>query len=367
MRNRPTSWSNLLLKFGVRRRSQTKGVSCFYRKLRFEKFEDRRVLATFTVTNTGDGVVTGPEDQPGTLRQAVFDAENTLGPDTIEFQSGLTGAILLTQGQLTITDSVEINGPGAEVLTINQTTANANVFLTNGIVTIAGLTITGGNTSGPMFSGAINASGSFTLLDSIVSGNSGTNIATAGIHAYVGIGQQLIIKNSIIENNYSTTGESALFVLNEGLVLIENSLIAYNTMGSDPVEVFVKADESRATIRIKQFESGVTRVVDSTISGNRNYVGDGGGLYLDNNGTNEIINSTISNNLALFGGGGVRIHYFGGFVGTTTISHSTIVNNKVGDEDTALDGRGGGVSINMPGGLTMVPHHYREQYRSRRQ
>ena len=44
------------------------------RILRFESLEDRRVLTTFTVTNLNDATVTGPGNAPGTLRQAIYDA-----------------------------------------------------------------------------------------------------------------------------------------------------------------------------------------------------------------------------------------------------------------------------------------------------
>lgn len=79
MRSLPRSWGVLFAKLGfTRRNSRFKSASGIHRKLRFEQCEDRRMLATFTVTNTGDGVVNGPGDQPGTLRQAVFDSEVSL-------------------------------------------------------------------------------------------------------------------------------------------------------------------------------------------------------------------------------------------------------------------------------------------------
>ncbi len=68
--------------------------------------------ATFTVTSLNDS-------GPGSLRQAVLDANATFGPDTIEFQAGLTGTITLTTGEIQITDALTLNGPGAGVLAIS--------------------------------------------------------------------------------------------------------------------------------------------------------------------------------------------------------------------------------------------------------
>ncbi len=51
------------------------------RKLAFQPLEDRIVLSTFSVVNTLDG-------GPGSLRQAVMDANAQPGDDTITFGPG---------------------------------------------------------------------------------------------------------------------------------------------------------------------------------------------------------------------------------------------------------------------------------------
>ena len=62
----------------------------------FQRLEDRRLLATFTVTNTVDEVVMAAGDSPGSLRQAIFDANALAGADTITFDSSVfTGGCLL--------------------------------------------------------------------------------------------------------------------------------------------------------------------------------------------------------------------------------------------------------------------------------
>jgi hypothetical protein len=50
-----------------------------------EVLEERCVPTTFTVNNVSDGTVTGPGQLPGSLRQAVFDANGDMGNAIIQF------------------------------------------------------------------------------------------------------------------------------------------------------------------------------------------------------------------------------------------------------------------------------------------
>jgi hypothetical protein len=76
------------------------------------------MLAVFTVSNLDDEAVSMPGDAPGTLRQAIFDANATPAADTIVFADGLAGTILLTEGELEVTRALTITGPGAKQLTL---------------------------------------------------------------------------------------------------------------------------------------------------------------------------------------------------------------------------------------------------------
>ena len=80
---------------------------------RLEWLEGRTLLSTtFTVTNLHDS-------GDGSLRQAILDANTQSGADVIKFDSNLRGTITLTSGELDITTSLKINGPGADQLTIS--------------------------------------------------------------------------------------------------------------------------------------------------------------------------------------------------------------------------------------------------------
>ena len=81
-------------------------------------------LTVNSLGDAGDGTCdVAPEGC--TLRDAVDDANDNPSPDTILFQSGLTGTIQLDAGQLLIDDPVEILGPGAGALTVKAQTDGA--------------------------------------------------------------------------------------------------------------------------------------------------------------------------------------------------------------------------------------------------
>ena len=77
---------------------------------------------TYTVTTVVDHAVGSCSASDCTLREAVETANAHNGDDTIVFAGGLAGTITLQSdfgGQLLITDSVTITGPGARVLSVS--------------------------------------------------------------------------------------------------------------------------------------------------------------------------------------------------------------------------------------------------------
>ena len=97
--------------------------------------------ATFVVSNLNDS-------GRGSLRQAIADANDAAGADVITFQAGLTGTITLTSGQLEINDSVDIQGPGAETVTVDGNKQGCVFYLYSGSdlldITLSGLTVAHG-------------------------------------------------------------------------------------------------------------------------------------------------------------------------------------------------------------------------------
>jgi predicted outer membrane repeat protein len=175
--------------------------------LHFEVCEERNLLAIFSVTNLNDGVVTDQGDQPGTLRQAIFDANEAAGPDTIEFASTLSGTIALSgsAGEIAISDTLIINGLGANVLTIDAG-GNSRIFnienaSANPTIELKGLTLTGGTVSGP--GGAIRTTEDLTVRDSVVTGNSASG---RGGGIYVANGILNVIDTTISGNTSAFDG-----------------------------------------------------------------------------------------------------------------------------------------------------------------
>src|SRR5262249_54026238 len=99
--------------------------------------EDRTVPSTFTVLNLNNA---GPDSLPA----AISAATATPGHDVIRFANGLQGTINLAS-QLSITDSLTINGSGAGRITVSGAGATRVLSISSSAnVTLTDLTIANG-------------------------------------------------------------------------------------------------------------------------------------------------------------------------------------------------------------------------------
>jgi len=247
------------------------------------------MLAVFSVTNDLDGAVVAAGDLPGSLRQAIFDANVLAGADTINFGAGLTGStILLTLGQLTVSDDVTINGLGADVLTIDAQGGSRVLNVINADADISGLTLTGGNAS---FGGGINSDGGdLTLTAVTISGNTATSDGGGLRHFGIASGN-LSITDSTISDNVANFGGGIFAATSSDLTTTKATITA------------------------------------STISGNT--ATNGGGISVFN-GLTVIEHSTITLNEATLYGDGVW--NFGNSI-TRTEVRSSIIAGNVGNDD----------------------------------
>jgi len=130
---------------------------------RIEVLENRALLSLLVTSNADSG--------PGSLRAAIAAAPSGA---TIEFAKGIH-TITLTSGELAITKSLDIEGPGASKLTIsgNDTSRVFDIEGTMAVI-IAGLTITDGRADGttnhPGIGGAIYHNGEGNAAMSITGG-----------------------------------------------------------------------------------------------------------------------------------------------------------------------------------------------------
>ncbi len=268
------------------------------------------------------------------LREAILYSNDG---DTISFDASLSdGTILLSLGQLNIDKSLTIEGFADSKLTIDGNN-NSRVFNIddnfNQIVdvTIANLTITGGN-AGDQHGGGIRNEENLTINDSKITGNSarlGGGIYNYFFNAYE-YSSATTINNTVINNNFAESGGGAI----------------YNGQGDSNSTLHLKAstvtgnstDASGGGINNS---SGHIKISNSTINQNSALYSGGG---IDSDGTIKIVNSTISSNRADSGGG----FNTGGFDGgNATIINSTISGNTATTE-------GGGISLSSQYGTNNI-------------
>src|SRR5262249_48141202 len=127
-----------------------------------EALEDRTVLSTLTVLNNLD-------KGAGSLRDTIANASSG---DTIVFAPGLDGqTITLTSDQLTLTKSLDIEGPGSSLLAISGNDHNRVLPANPGLAgTLTGLTLTHGRSEeGNRFSAGAAGGGAILNDGSVLS------------------------------------------------------------------------------------------------------------------------------------------------------------------------------------------------------
>ena len=276
-------------------------------------------------------VTTLADSGPGSLRQAILDANKQPGPDVIDFARGLHGTIVLTSGALTITDSLTIQGQGAFWLTVNGNRASRifEIAGTGKFVTIAGLTIAQGLAQGTAYpgmgGGILQVNNSLTLSQVLLLNNRavGTLAPTAPSSA-----------------NASGMG-GGIFNMSGNLHVVDSAFISNQAVGGNAI-IGGPAGGAGLGGGIAN-EMGVLTIVNSALIGNEANGGDGGagsGGGISNNGALTVTNSTFFGNHALGGAGGSASGGGIGFQALTGPVQSTIQNSAfVGNQ--AIGGSGG--------------------------
>jgi hypothetical protein len=282
------------------------------------------------------------------LREAVEIANLNPDADEISFAPSLTAggpaAILLTMSELQITDSVKLNGPGSELLTIDAQSKSRifNISATAGDFTITGLTITGGQTTGANTAG----------METTYSGGGIRSLTT---------GQLTIGECTITDNRTAGNGAAGGGVFALGPVVIVASIVSNNTGAADGGGISSQADVSVNECVVAQNHAGLGGgggisarghvVIDrSVVSGNTTtgIVARGGGAY-STQGNITVASSAITDNRTMgnqIEGGGIATSF--STSGTVTITNSTISgNNTTGPENSGNVGGGGVFAIRV--------------------
>lgn len=243
-----------------------------------EELENRLLLATYTVINLNDAGA-------GSLRDAVAGANGAAGADVIEFDAAVRGTITLTTGQLTITDDLAVNGPGADQLAIANGGGFSRIFgFFAASASLSGVSITGGSLAAGVLAGAgLVNSGTLTLTSVTVSSNS--------------------------------AGSNGGGLYNEGTLTIVGSTFSGNSAGAAGGGIH---------------NIGTLTILNSTFW--ENQAADGGGVYSTD--TLTVRNSTIASST---GGRGVSI------AGGSGVVVSTIISGNAGGD---VSGTFAGGSIN---------------------
>ncbi|MGH9946571.1 MAG: choice-of-anchor Q domain-containing protein [Pyrinomonadaceae bacterium] len=279
-------------------------------------FSINAAAATFTVNqpdDAGDGVC----DATCTLRDAIDTANNSATDDAIIFDPSVSN-ITLTGFHLQIMNAngaLDINGPGADKLTIDGGGFSRLFYIENSTVRIAGLTLTGGNPGPSDSGGAIFAQGSITLERVFINGN------TAGANGggvFFDTGNHRIRNSTISGNTAGAVGGGGGFMNSSATVNVVNSTISANTAG------FGGGFSNL-------FSTSTTELRNVTITGNATTTGAGGGGFW-NQGTVNFGNSIVAGNSGAFSSPPEIYN-----TGTTTSVDFNLVGDSAGDAQFTFD------------------------------
>ncbi len=277
------------------------------RRLAVEALEDRLVPALFHVTSLLD------DGSPGTLRDAILQANANPGPDAIDFQ--VTGTISLNGSQLpAFTDdaTTAITGPSGGI-TLDAHGAS-RIFEVNAGATasLTGLTLANGSA---LDGGAgIYNQGTMSLTNVTLSGNTAAfagdffNTVVGGNGGGIRNDGTLSLTNCTVSGNTAIDGGG---IWNDGTLSLTNVTLSGNTAAYS-----------------------IVVVDDGGIPSGEIVGGNGGGI--GNDGTLSLTNCTLSGNSALDGGGI-------GNAGTLSLTNCTLSGNSAVGHPFFGGGFGGGI------------------------
>ena len=293
-------------------------------------------------------VTTANESGPGSLRDAIDQANACDGSNTITIAENVTNVLLSTAGDrsegdsaLAITRTVLIVGNGVTIQRADDAPELRLLLVgTNGIVTLSNLTLAGGravtNASGLFqVGGCILTHGMLTVSNCTIRGNASV-FSDGGAICNSG---ELSIFDSTVSSNFS--GSAGGGIKNFGTLTISHSAINSNTVAGNAVEGggihnggmmtvddTIISDNYSGVYGGGIFNASVASITGCTVERNNTTLGDGGGIV--NEVTMAIHQSTIrSNRSGSFGIAGAGVFNDGDLTITETTISGNIASNGV--------------------------------------
>ena len=313
---------------------------------RFEPLEDRRLLATLTVTTTIDeldgGTLANPKGPDGllSLREAIQVANLNLGPDTILLPKG---SYLITRpgagedanqtGDFDILDSltIKMTGKGSDPIidgngqdrVFNIPAGHDNVSLSLvDVVVQGGISRLPGSGDGGGIAAESN-NNKLSLTNTTVTNNIATSPGNGHGGGIYNLAGDITLVNSHVDNNHADAGVNGsgggIFLGKTGVITIKKSTVNNNSAfnGGGGIE----------SVSLNAFT-----VTDSQFI-NNHAGGDGGGAEV--NAQFVTINgSTFNNNTSGDAGGGLDVDF--GPSGLITICKSNFLNNSSANDGGAV-------------------------------
>jgi hypothetical protein len=269
---------------------------------RVEALEDRWLPSqvSLVVTSLAD-TAPGTPPAPGTLRAAIQTADAGSHSDKFTINFAVAGTIDLQSPLPSLTNNINIDGPGASSLTVERAAGATFPSGSGGMFFVTPQTTPGGAAGGP----------TVTISGLTVANSDDTGV---GVYDYC----TLTLTNCKVVNNSDGPADFGAGIFNQGVLTISGCTISGNSaiQGGDSGQGGGITNYGTMTITGSTVISGNTAKAgggilnggSATVSGNTTISGNsatfqGGGIWNGGTATMMVIASTISGNSAAYGGG----------------------------------------------------------------
>jgi len=311
----------------------------------------------------GCTVTTTLDVGPGSLRQAITDANSGVcaspitfaigtGAQTIDVMGSLPPLTLTTGAGITIDGTTQPGyvAAGAPLITVNRSLGGVTgitLFTVNAGVTVHLTALTVQNT----VTGAIKNAGTLTVADSVIQNNlsdkPGAGIfnnagtltvtgSTLAVNESLGsdggaigmVGGTTTVRSSLLTGNIAFGGNGSGIAMAGGTLIVDRSTLTANTQANTGGGIYTRVNG------IGINAAPTLYVTNSTLSGNAAF-GGGGGIYAETSTVATFTNATITANTTTTNPGNGGGLYFAGT--SATLANTIIAGNSVASGSAGPD------------------------------